>query len=60
MLRFADNVHIVVQDEANLKLAIERMDNIQKEIYGMAINMEKTKMMVCSKDLENILSIWEV
>jgi len=54
MLRFADDMAIVAQDEINLKRALESLDDILKSKYKMKINNEKTEVMVCSKDFKNI------
>jgi hypothetical protein len=54
MLRFADDIAIVAQDETNLKRASESLDDILKSNYKMKINREKTEFMVCSKYPENI------
>jgi hypothetical protein len=42
MLRFAVDVAFIVQDEINLKSALERLDNILKSNYKMKINRIKT------------------
>ena len=54
MLRFADDIAIIVQDEINLKRALEGLDDISERNYKMKINRKKTEVMVCSKDPENI------
>ena len=54
MLRFADDIAIIVQDEINLKRALESLDDILKSNYKMKINRIKTEVMVCAKDPENI------
>jgi len=54
MLRFADDIAIVVHYEINLKRALESLGDILKSNYTMKINREKTEVMVCSKDFENI------
>jgi len=50
MLRFADVIVIIAQDEINLKRALESLN----DILQMKMNRKKTEIMVCSKDLENI------
>jgi CRISPR/Cas system CMR-associated protein Cmr3 (group 5 of RAMP superfamily) len=45
MLRFADDIRIIVQDEINLKRTIERVDDILKSSYKIKIN--KKKMVGC-------------
>ena len=54
MLRFADGIVIIAQDEINLKRALESLDDILKSNYKMKINREKTGVMVCFKQFENI------
>jgi len=54
MLRFADDIVIIVQDEVNLKRALESLDDISESDYKMKSNRKKTEVMVCSKDPENI------
>jgi len=54
MLRFADDIAIIGQDEINLKRTLESLDGILKSNYRMKIKREKTEVMVCSKDFENI------
>lgn len=54
MLRFADDIAIIAQDEMNLKRALESLDDILKTNYNLKINRKKTEVMVCSKDPENI------
>jgi len=51
MLRFADGIVIIVQDEINLKKALESLDAILKSNYKMKINRggKKTEVMVCSQ-----------
>jgi len=54
MLKFADDIAIIAQDEINLKRALESLDDILKSKYKMKIYRKKTEVMVCSKDFENI------
>jgi hypothetical protein len=57
MLRFADDIAIIAQEEIHLKRAVESLDNILKCNYEMKINRIKivfSKITVCSKDPENI------
>ena len=55
MLRFADDIAIIAQDEINLKRALESLDNILKSNYKMKTNRKKKiEAMVFSKDFENI------
>jgi len=53
MLRFADDIAITVQDEINLKRALESLDDILKSNYKIKIKRKKG-VMVCSKDFKNI------
>ena len=41
MLRFADNIAIIAQDEINLKRALESLDDILKSKYTTKINRKK-------------------
>ena len=41
MLRFADDIAIIAQDEINLKRALESLDYILKNNYKMKINSGK-------------------
>jgi hypothetical protein len=50
MLRFADDIAIIAQDEINLKRARESLNYILKSNYKMKINRKKTEVMICSKD----------
>jgi hypothetical protein len=53
MVRFADDVTIIAQDEINLKRALECLDDILNSKYKMKMNRTKTEVMVCSKNHEN-------
>ena len=44
MLRFADDIAIVAQDEINLKRALESLDDILKGNYKMKINRKIRKL----------------
>jgi hypothetical protein len=52
MLRFADYIPIIAQDEIYLKRALESLNNILKNRYKIKIN--KKQVLVCYKDFENI------
>ena len=39
MVRFADDIVIIAQDEINLKRALESLDDILKSNYKMKINL---------------------
>jgi len=54
MLRSADNIGIIAQDEINVKRALGSLDDILKSNYKMKINRKKTEVMVFYKDFENI------
>jgi retron-type reverse transcriptase len=41
MLRFADDIEIIPQDEINLKRALESLDDILKSNYKTKINSKK-------------------
>jgi hypothetical protein len=51
MLRFADGIAIIAQDEINFQRALESLDYILKSNHEMKINSIKV---ICSKDPENI------
>jgi hypothetical protein len=52
---FADGIAVIAQDEINLKRALGSLGNILKSNYTMKTNRKKKqKLMVCSKDPENI------
>jgi len=44
MLRFADEIVIIAQDEINLKRALESLDDILKINYKMEIKRKKQKL----------------
>jgi len=41
VLRFADDIAIIAQEETNLKRALESLDDILKNNYKMKINRKK-------------------
>ena len=55
MLRFADDIVIIAQDEINLKRTLECLDDILKSSYKMKINGIETEVMFCFKDPKNII-----
>ena len=55
ILRFAHDITIIVQNEINLKRALESLDDILKSSYKMKINGIKTEVLVCFKDPENFI-----
>ena len=54
MLRFADGVAIVAQDEINFKRALENVDDILKFNKKIKIIRKKTEVMVCCEEFGNI------
>jgi len=54
MLRFADDIGIIAQDEINLKRALESLDDILKSNYKMKINGEKIHKLWFAPDSEII------
>jgi len=54
MLRFADHIAIIAQDEINVKRTLESLYDILKSNYKMKINRKKSEVMVCSKGSEII------
>ena len=47
MVMFADDIAIIVQDEINLKRALESLGDIVSSSYKMKINRIKIEIMVC-------------
>jgi len=43
MLRYADDIAIIAQDEINFKIALESLNYILKNNYNMKINRKKQK-----------------
>ena len=43
MLRFADDIEIIAQDEINLKRTLESLDDILKSNYKMKINRKENR-----------------
>jgi hypothetical protein len=43
MLRFADDIAIIAQDEINLERALESLDDILNSNYKMSINRKKNR-----------------
>jgi hypothetical protein len=52
MLRFADDIAIIAQDEINLERAFESLDDILKSKYKMKINRKKQILWFASKTLK--------
>jgi hypothetical protein len=55
MLRFADDMAIIAQDEVNLKGALVSLDGILKSSCKMKINGIRIEVLVCFKNPENIV-----
>jgi hypothetical protein len=58
MLRFADGLAIIAQDEINLKRALESLDDILKSNYKMKINKKKNKLWFAPKFLKVLKLKW--
>jgi hypothetical protein len=58
MLRFADDIAIVVQHYLNLKRALEGLDDILKSKYKMKINRKKQKLWSAPKCLKILILKW--
>ncbi|KAI5718650.1 hypothetical protein M8J77_024598 [Diaphorina citri] len=52
MLRFADDIAIITENENDLQRILERMNTIMKTKYNMRMNRTKTKVLVCSRNTE--------
>jgi uncharacterized protein YdcH (DUF465 family) len=58
-LRFADDIGITVQDEINLKRALESLQDILKSNYKMKINRKKKqKIRFAPKILKILMLEW--
>jgi hypothetical protein len=55
MLRFADDIAIIAQDEINLKTALESVDDILKSNYKIKINRKKEKLWLIPKILKILI-----
>ena len=59
MLRFADYIAVIAQDEINLKRALESLDDILKSKYKMEINRKKKqKLWFAPKILKKLILKW--
>ena len=59
MLRFADDIAIIAQNEINLKRALESLDDILKSTYKMKINRKKkNKLWSAPKILKILILKW--
>jgi len=48
MLRFADDIAVIAENEEDLSNMLKKMNDTLKE-YHMKINQRKTKVLICSK-----------
>ena len=55
MLRFADDIAIIAQNEINLKRALENLDDILKSNYKMKINRKKKQKLWFAPKILKIL-----
>jgi hypothetical protein len=61
MLRFADDITIIVQDEINLKRTLECLDNILKSNNKMKINRKKNRSYgLLQRSLKILILKWMV
>jgi len=58
ILRCADDIAIIVQDEINLKRALESLDDILKSNYKMKINRKKQKIWFAATILKILILKW--
>ena len=58
MLRFADVIVIIEQDEINSKRALESLDDILKRNYQMKINWKKQKLWFALKIWKILILQW--
>ena len=49
MLRFADDIAVLANSESELEIALNEMETVLAQGYGMKINKSKTEILVCSK-----------
>jgi hypothetical protein len=50
MLRFADDIAVITDNEEDLQNSLEIMNSTMKNEYNMKINKAKTKFLVCSRN----------
>lgn len=50
MLRFADDIAVLTDNEEDLQNILEKMNSTMKNEYNMKINRAKTKIHVCSRN----------
>uniref|UniRef100_A0A8D8TBA0 Reverse transcriptase domain-containing protein n=1 Tax=Cacopsylla melanoneura TaxID=428564 RepID=A0A8D8TBA0_9HEMI len=53
MIRFADDIAVLAPDEFNLKRILDCMNDIFEE-FNMKINMNKTEILLCSQQPEEV------
>jgi hypothetical protein len=58
ILRFAVDIAIIVQDEINVKRALECLDDILKSNYIMKINRKEQKLWFAPKFLKILILKW--
>jgi hypothetical protein len=56
MLRFADDV-VLAENKDELESFLNEMDIVLKENYSMNVNISKTKVMVCGKNVTETLKM---
>jgi hypothetical protein len=49
MLRFADDIALIVENEKELKNILETLEQVMEKDLHMRINIKKTKILVCSR-----------
>jgi len=49
MLRFADDIAIIAENEKDLKTLLETLEQVMEKDLHMKINTKKTKVLVCSR-----------
>jgi|UniRef100_A0A2S2QM29 hypothetical protein len=49
MLRFADDIAIIAENEKDLKKILETLEQVMEKELHMKINTKKTKVLVCSR-----------
>jgi hypothetical protein len=58
MLRFADDIVIIAQDEIDLKRALESLEDILKSNYKIKINRKNQKLWFAPKILKILILKW--
>lgn len=52
MLRFADDIAVLAPSKEGLEIALNEMEEVLTEGYGMKINGKKTKKFWCARDVK--------